>query len=105
MPAYTYDMAIVQPDEIIAAVLRREAPQWHGRMDAPAIGRFIDAAHYHGVLQLLDAEFRDRVAFAKWPAAVLAACHKATMRQTMYELTHRAELARVFDALAFSGIP
>src|SRR4051812_40916745 len=92
------------PEEIICAVLRREAPQWSEGASPAAITAFIDAGRYHGVLQLLDAEFSSRDSFKQWPVEILSACHKATEVQTMYELTHRAELARVFDAFAFANI-
>ena len=92
------------PEQLICAVLRGEATPWRLGVDAAAVSHFLEAARYHGVLPLLDLQFRTRDDFHGWPAAVLKACREETLGRAMYDLAHRAEIVRLLDALASAGV-
>jgi len=91
-------------DPLICAILRHEAVQWTSSDDAAAIRQFLDAARYHGVLPLLDAEFRRRSDIDAWPREILATCHKAMLAYVAQEMTQRTESAKVVGALADAGV-
>lgn len=94
----------VDPGPNICALLRHEACPWdHGNEPGP-IARFIESASFHGVLPLLDAEFRTRIDAGGWPKEILMACLKATLVRTSFENASRPEITRVLDALAVDGV-
>jgi hypothetical protein len=101
MPAV---VGAVDPDPIICAVLRHEAFSWDHGDEPGSIARFIAAASFHGVLPLLDAEFRTRADAGTWPKEILMACLKATLVRASHENASRPEIARVLDALAADGV-
>jgi hypothetical protein len=92
-----------ETEQIICAVLRGEARPWVGPVASAAIARFIDAARYHGVLPLLDAELTEGRS-TNWPAEILAACREESRAWAMYELAHRVEMFRVLNALSSAGV-
>ncbi len=96
-------VTIEQPEALVCAVLRREAPAWPWPGDAAAIARFLEAGRRHGVVPLLHVEFRSGRDFSTWPAEVLETCHRVTMAQTVWELAHQAEIDRVLQALSDAG--
>lgn len=85
----------------ICAVLRGQAKAWDPGMGV-TVPRLLAAARYHDVLPLLDAALC-RSEVVGLPAELRQACRDATRAQAVYELAHRAEMIRVFDALAAGG--
>ena len=96
-------MAITESERLICAVLRQAPSDWRGGDDTEAIAAFLDAGRYHGVLPLLDAEFRRRTDIESWPPEILDACREAALSGTMLELARRAENRKVIDALVAVG--
>jgi hypothetical protein len=91
------------PLETLCAILRHEPVPWTAGDDPDAIRRFLDAGRYHGVLQLLDAEFARRDGFETWPREILVLCHKSMLAHGVREPVQRAEITRVIDALTDAG--
>ena len=91
------------PLETLCAILRHEPVPWTAGDDPDAIRRFLDAGRYHGVLQLLDAEFARRDGFETWPREILVLCHKSMLAHAVREPAQRAEITRVVDALTDAG--
>ena len=91
-------------DPVICAILRHEDCAWNHGSDPDLIARFIETASFHGVLPLLDAEFRSRADTGAWPKEILMACLKATLVREGWESAHRPEITRVLDALAADGV-
>ncbi len=60
---------------------------------------------HHGVVPLLDAEFRDRAELAGWPKEIQVECFTGALVHAAYESAQRAEAARVIDALVADGVP
>ena len=85
----------------ICAILRGEAKGWNPGTGI-TVPRFLAAARYHDVLPLLDAALR-RSEVVGLPAELREACRDARRAQAVFELAHRAEMIRVFDALAAAG--
>jgi len=97
-------VAIGDIERLICAVLRQEAAEWRMGDDPAAIAQFLDAGRYHGVLPLLNAEFRRRNAAEPWPREILSACAAAARDQAMFELAYRIEIVRVLGALASADL-
>ena len=93
------------PECLICAVLRQEAAEWSAGDDVAAVAAFLDTGRYHGVLPLLDAEFRRRNAAETWPREIRTACAAATRHRAMFELAYRIEIVRVLEALESAGAP
>ena len=118
-------MTSANPEQTLAALLRREPVAWPAGGDPDAIERFVAAARQHGVLPLADAALADTAlahnALADgtladraracgaiaggWPREIVAACREAALYGAMLELASRAEVAKVLDALAAAGAP
>jgi len=94
----------VDPDPLICALLRHEVRAWEHGGDPDAIARFIAAASFHGVLPLLDAEFRCRGEAGAWPRDIQLACLTAALARQDSERALRPEITRVLDALAADGV-
>jgi hypothetical protein len=92
------------PEQIICALLRREAADWHGGTDPTAVTRFLEAGSYHGVLPLLHAEFNRRRDRGAWPEGIVAACRERARAHAIFELARRSEVERVLQALALAGV-
>jgi hypothetical protein len=92
------------PEPLICAVLRHEPGLWDDRGDPAVVTRFIRAAGFHGVLPLLDEEFRIRADGGSWPKEVLMACLTAALARRNFEHAHRPEITHVLDALAAAGV-
>ena len=91
-------------ERLICDILRRVPTHWRGGDDADAVAEFLGAARYHGVLPLLHEEFRGRTDIGSWPNEILSACRNAALAQAMFELAHRAEIARVLEGLTSVGV-
>jgi hypothetical protein len=91
-------------EQLMCAILRGEVTPWSLGAEPDAASLFVEAARYHGVLPLLDLQFRTCDDFQGWPAAVLKACREETLGRVMYDLAHRAEIVQVLDALASAGV-
>jgi len=91
---------------LLCALLRGEAPPWPA--DPPDVEVFLREARYHGVMPLLDAQFRTSVPDPhvedRWPDAVRHACRDDGLIRSMQELVYRTELVGVLAALAKAGI-
>ena len=98
-------LAVDSPEEAICAILRHESTPWINVAHRAAIQRFYDAARYHGVLPLLDAQFARGDIFEAWPRDVVAAWYKSVLACGLREPAQRAEIERVIDALALAGVP
>jgi hypothetical protein len=96
-------MATGNDERLICDILQGVPAAWPGGDNPDAVAEFLAAGRYHGVLPLLDAAFRDRADIGTWPNEVPATCRKAALHQAMLELAHRAEIARVLEALASVG--
>ena len=96
-------MAIGDTERLICAVLCQAPVEWRTGDDADAIAAFLAAGRYHGVLPLLDAEFRRRSDIETWPQEILDACRAAALSGAMLELARRAENRKVVDALVAAG--
>ena len=94
----------VDPDPVICSILRRGPCHWVEGDDPAATARFIAVANFHGVLPLLDAEFRLRADAGAWPKEVQLACFTALLARRNFENAHRPEITRVLDALAADGL-
>jgi hypothetical protein len=92
------------PDAAICALLRHESCTWNGARGPEAIRDFMQAAHVHGVVPLLDAQFRDREELAGWPKEIQLACLKSAVVHAAEEIAQRAEVTRVIDALVADAI-
>lgn len=92
------------PEPLICAVLRHEPCVWDDGGDPALAARFIRAAEFHGVLPLLDEEFRVRDDCGSWPKEILMACLTAALNRRNVEHAHRPEITRVLDALAADGV-
>jgi hypothetical protein len=98
-----WQASMTPPEPQLLAMLRGErvAP---GAWSTPAAAeRFLRAAHFHGLMPLLDARLRDGAQIA-CPPEIAESCRRETLRQAAYELAHRAELARVLAALDKAGV-
>ena len=104
VPAPDSHMAKGDTERLICALLRQEAAEWRVDSHVAAIARFLDAGRYHGVLPLLDAEFRRRDAAAAWPREIRTACAAAARDQAMFELAYRVEVVRVLEALEAASV-
>ena len=98
-----HGVAIGDTERLICSVLRQAQADWREGDDADAMARFLAAGRYHGVLPLLDAEFRRRKAIESWPREILDACHEAALSGAMLELARRVENRQVIDALVAAG--
>ena len=96
-------MAIGDTERLICSVLRQVPADWRAGEDADAIAAFLAAGRYHGVLPLLDAEFRRRGDIGSWPQQILDGCREAALTGAMLELARRAENRKVIDALVAAG--
>jgi hypothetical protein len=92
-------VGIGDTERLIGDLLCRSPVQWRGGDDADAIAAFLAAGRRHGVLPLLDAEFRRRSDIETWPQEILDACRVAALSGAMLELARRAENRKVIDAL------
>ena len=92
------------PDTAICALLRHEICAWDETSGPEAIQGFLRAAHHHGVVPLLDAEFRDRAELAGWPKVIQVECFTGALVHAAHESAQRAEGARVIEALAAGGV-
>ena len=77
------------PEPLICAVLRHEPCVWDDGGDPALAARFIRAAGFHGVLPLLDEEFRVRSDWGSWPKEILMACLTAALNRRNVEQAHR----------------
>jgi len=68
------------------------------------VSLFLRAAFLHGLVPLLDAEFRDRGDLAGWPRGIQLACLKAALVHAAHESAQRAEASRVVEALTAGGV-
>lgn len=94
----------MDPDPLICAVLRHEERAWAHGDDPDAIARFVATANFHGVLPLLDAEFRLRGEEGGWPGEIQRACLAAVLARRNFERAHGPEIARVLAALDADGV-
>lgn len=91
-------------DAAIRAILRREKCSWDEAGGPAAIRGFMQAAYWHGVVPLLDAEFRDRVELERWPKEIQVECFAGALAHAAHESAQREEAARVIDALVAGGV-
>ena len=91
-------------EDLLCAALRGERPDWPRGIDTADVKSFLDAARYHGALQLLAAAFNDRRLSDSWPEEIRTTCREQALAQAMFELAHRAEMMRVLDAFASIGV-
>ncbi len=92
------------PEPLICALLRHEPCSWEDGGDPASAARFIRVAGFHGVLPLLDEEFRIRADCGSWPKEILLSCLTAALARRNFEHAHRPEITRVLDALAADGV-
>jgi hypothetical protein len=103
-PSVSPGAKAVDPDPAICAILRHEPCPWDGEGGEEVSSRFVRTARLHGVLPLLDMEFRERNDLAGWPKEIQLACLKAALVHATHEMAQRAEVGRVIEALAAHGI-
>lgn len=93
------------PDAVLCALLRHERHAWEGSSGDAAVTGFLRAARLHGLVPLLDAEFREGGDAAGWPREIPLACLKTALVHAVHESAQRTEAVRVIEALVAGGVP
>ncbi len=91
-------------DRLIGAVLRGEATRFPKPDRQTEVSQFIAMARYHGVLPLVGERLNAAAGEQAWPIAIREACRREAASNRIVELARRAEIPRVLDGFAATGI-